>query len=702
MKNRKHLEALEKSLPYPRLSIQADRRFDQILADLPDKTGVLSDRLERLDDPTISQRVIRVVPEPEEEGRWVAGIVGKWALAAVAVAVVALLGVNSINPAVTEKLPVLGNVFSALNRSNIKPDPTIVPVPSPTGTPDPVAESMPGTVIPKAGFYDLPVEDNGTVLTSVEWENETTLKVTGTVPFMGRESYDLLKFYNSTPLGVSGKVYGTGIDENTVEVEIENEHELFQTRSGDGSTGSPMILGSLQTPQSFNVTWRFRVDPAANDVVTLCFFEHSECAALPENRLTAQFSIDLKTFTVAPGPGFFDCLIESGPNAGKPFQKATPEEVLATPRNGEFTNGWYAEEPYVVTDDSGIMQSNCKNWIKVVFYGDPEDTRQLVLQANVDTSVYDIPGDDLVGITAGITYDRATLDQRYNGRFTVGDGGLLDEVFGNVRWYCIDANNAFIDMNPQGQFDFTGRCGANYRRVVFAVSADILMIEDDADLLRDYLDRGIINFQLFRAGSIGDGDKVLINDVQQTVEQEQQQRDEAYQKLAASETSSEPDPSPDAPYENHFSLIDLGGNDPNVLELTPNLDASQYGGAFSFLTDLEEDLPWVVRITMGGDVYEFPLYPSDTVVRPPESTVLSEEDREWLGKNLIASGAEYAVYRIRTQPEEYDGPDVWRYTLSLYRDGSDGSTYDWNGCTWAVVNPKTDEIVYDSAEHRRG
>lgn len=697
MKNRKHLEALEKSLPYPRLTIQADRRFDQILKDLPDKTGVLSDRLERLDDPTISQRVIRVVPEPEEEGRWVAGIVGKWALAVVAVAVVALLGVNSINPAVTEKLPVLGNVFSTLNRNTTESDPTIVPVPSPTGTPDPVAESMPGITVP-AEFTPLPVEDNGTVLTSVEWEKETTLKVTGTVPFMGRESYDLLNFYNPSPLGA----YGTAYCENGISAVMEpgNDGEtiLYRGAQGEISASHPVVLSDLETPDSFTVTWRFRVDPAENSWVVLSFTEHVPQSSISHevgNRVTAEFTIDLENLSVKPGQTYLDSYLD-----GK-LSKATPEEVLATLRNGEFTNGWYAEEPYVVVDEIQATQTDCKNWIKLAFYGSPEDTSVLTLGVTVDPFVYTGSADlQPVIVTA---YDRAVLNERYEGQFTVGDGGFLDEVFGNAKWYGLNGC-AYIDMNAKNQFDYTDRCGTNYRRVVFAVSADALGLEDDQSLLNDCLDRGLIKFSLWNTTDMSDvhftAGTPLIEDVMTAVEQERQQRNEVYKNSMG--RGSSPDPSPDVPYENHFSLIDLGGNDPNVLELTPNLDASQYGGAFSFLTDLEEDLPWVVRITMGGDVYEFPLYPSDTVVRPPESTVLFEEDREWLEKNLIASGAEYVVYRARTQPEEYDGPDVWRYTLSLYRDGSDGSTYDWNGCTWAVVNPKTDEIVYDSAEHRRG
>lgn len=374
---------------------------------------------------------------------------------------------------------------------------------------------------PEPRFSALPVEDNGTVITAVYWEDKddsSQLVIEGEVPFMGRNSYNLLDAYETMPLGVNGSIHGWAngwFDDGLAYVEGCDPG----IRAGDNNFNEEPL------PDPFPVTWRFdapegEADRTGRIVFALAEYEtwlfkyetwgeYADPASKTiYDRVTAAFTIDLDTLEAAPSTDE-----EIKYCYGQPLTKVTPEEARETALNYNrpFIEGWYTEKPCVRWQENGG-----ENGYRLVFYGPEDNTDLLSLNCYVDGE----------SVKRACSYSRAELNEMYPGRFTVGDGAFMKESIGNAKWYGVDGYS-YMDMNRSSGdsgFDFTERFGRNYRRVVFFIPASALNLDDDPEQLENLLADGRVGFEL----TAGPDNLLVFGDVAQAAEQERQESTEAY------------------------------------------------------------------------------------------------------------------------------------------------------------------------------
>lgn len=363
-------------------------------------------------------------------------------------------------------------------------------------------------------FSPLPVEDNGTVITAVYWDDtdhNSQLVIEGEVPFMGRNSYNLLDAYETMPLGVNGDI--RGLERN----EWMSSGFAYVQGCDHAARGMDYAFNEWPLPDPFPVTWRFDAPEGEASRTGRIVFALSEYVSGREyddpadttiyNRVTAAFTIDLDTLEAAPSTDE-----EIKYCYGQPLTRATPEEVRETALNYNrfVSDGWYTEKPCVRWREYGGEYG-----YDLVFYGPEDNTDLLSLNCYVD-------GDS---VKRACSYSPAELIERPDGFFR-GDGDFLDESYGNAKWYGVDGYY-YIDMNRESGdsgFDFTERFGRNYRRVVFFIPASALNLDDDPEQLENALEEGRVGFEL----TSGPDNLLIFGDVAQAAEQERQESTEAY------------------------------------------------------------------------------------------------------------------------------------------------------------------------------
>lgn len=376
--------------------------------------------------------------------------------------------------------------------------------------------SLCAVTAPAPRFSPLPVEDNGTVITAVYFEDteyDSHLVIEGKVPFMGRDSYNLLEAYETMPLGVNGGIRGLERNEWMRSGFTYVDGCDPEVRAGDNTFDEEPL------PDPFPVTWRFDAPEGEADRtgrIVFVLLEHTAANTSGYDRVTAAFTIDLATLEAAPSTDaeIEYCFVE-------PLIRATPEEVRETALNYNrpFIEGWYTEKPCVRWRENGG-----ENGYRLVFYGPEDNTDLLSLNCYVD-------GDS---VKRACSYSRAELNELYPGAFTVGDGAFMKESIGNAKWYSVDGYS-YMDMNRESGdsgFDFTERFGRNYRRVVFFIPASALNLDDDPEQLENALEEGRVGFEL----TSGPDNLLIFGDVAQAAEQERQESTEAYRRLCRGET----------------------------------------------------------------------------------------------------------------------------------------------------------------------
>lgn len=368
--------------------------------------------------------------------------------------------------------------------------------------------SLCAVTAPAPRFSPLPVEDNGTVITAVYFEDteyDSHLVIEGKVPFMGRDSYNLLEAYETMPLGVNGGIRGLERNEWMRSGFTYVDGCDPEVRAGDNTFDEEPL------PDPFPVTWRFDAPEGEADRtgrIVFVLLEHTAANTSGYDRVTAAFTIDLATLEAAPSTDaeIKYCFVE-------PLIRATPEEVRETALNYNrpFIEGWYTEKPCVRWRENGG-----ENGYRLVFYGPEDNTDLLSLNCYVDGE----------SVKRACSYSRAELNELYPGSFTVGDGAFMKESIGNAKWYGVDGYS-YMDMNRESGdsgFDFTERFGRNYRRVVFFIPASALNLDDDPEQLENALGEGRVGFEL----TSGPDNLLIFGDVAQAAEQERQESTEAY------------------------------------------------------------------------------------------------------------------------------------------------------------------------------
>lgn len=397
------------------------------------------------------------------------------ATAAMAMAVVfaALLCINAAQPELAESLPGLGPVFQAVNGELQHPEETEVeslPQPTPKVTLD--------------GFFPLPVSDNGVTLISVEQMGEE-LEVTAEVPYLGRNSYDLLGYNDVRPLGTGARLtlpdgteklpYVFSTDDKAVtRLATPDEVSKFEQEAGDGGQNTGVITQELPE-DPLRVLWRFsglQPDQDLSEVVlTIGLYEDlrgSEWTTvgyyfqLPDNGFScpvvAEFTIDVNSETAKASFQY----------ESEGLIKLTPDECLTMQRNASFTNGWYADVPYIICASSD--GNYC--W-KVVLFGKDKEYRPLRLNCywlgDLAYSLDSTPAEKME------THSEAFLDEGSGARFAWVDNGIYSESI----------------TDPAKTF-------REYRRVVFAVSNWDIGMDLNEDPYGGYnrLQNGDLRFEL--------------------------------------------------------------------------------------------------------------------------------------------------------------------------------------------------------------
>lgn len=498
MKKSEWKDLLEKELPYPRITIGADLKFDQILGSLPERDA---DKAEASQGDLKKERNTLEEAYPQKR-RWGSVALG-WAAAAAALILIPAAALWFVKPGFMEGLL----------------DPGVV-----SG----ITSGLPGEPSSgnSSGFSPLPVEDTGAKLTGISWEDETTLTVTGVVPYMGRESFRLSRGYCTAPYGTYARLTLGDTDVDASDILIDGEEQAWK----EYSESRIYTIGGCDTPEEFHVTWKFEIPPESRDSsAVLSLFETmfwgSSSDPRKGNRLTAEFALDLSALQAAVTP---DGSVEG--SYLSTMKKATPEEVLETERNADFTQGWYAMEPEVVSVEPGSAYPlECGDFFKLTFYGEPEALEDLGVCARLREET---PSRDDAGFPYNLmtAYDRDTLNETFGpGNFTVLDGGFLDESFGNAKWYGV-VDYSYMDFSRQHPgFDFSGRYGKNYRRVVFAVPGSAVGVADDASAMRDLLESGDLRFELY---AVKNGDtRLIFDDVRSSALRQLQEEEQAYTDL---------------------------------------------------------------------------------------------------------------------------------------------------------------------------
>lgn len=660
---------LEKELPYPKITPRANCRIDQVLAALPDKepTAEAAASIEDWDD--FSQFV-----PMEEEKRSVAGAVFRWAAVCAAAVFVSLVALNILSPQTAESLPGVGHAFKSVNSFLNGETGTPAPVPSPSPSPSasPTVEAV--------ACSPLPVEDNGTKLTKIERDG-SAVTITAEIPYMGRvrESLRSDDYFDYTLLGSTAQLTRFGEDSqlaDSTEVEGERMENLGWCQVLMQSHG-----GRDQAGETRSVTWTFQnAEIPENGQMVLTLFEkapRSEGELNLPNRVTAQFVVDLNAQKAAPA----DYSREMG------FVKAAPEEVLAAPKLGEFTKGWYATEPTVAHIDERMAGLNTyykdTEYYKVVFYQKDVDVRSIsdITYKHPEWEpaalrVY-LDGELKTEITA---LSRKDLEDS-GVEFTRRDGGFLDESIANAKYNELENGVVYDDTRW-----FTH---GDYRRLAFGVPASVLGAKEGE--LEGLLSRLRFAFEC-------NGEEVFFDAVKASKEQ-QAQADENY---AAWCYVDEPNPSRERMVM-QSDCTHTDGKNPALCP-TPNLDASQYSCYIQlFINTVAELDDWEIYVEQAdGTATTFPLTPGDTSVQPPEANI--DEEDMW---HPLASGPMYRLDWRTPTPDEYEewvtvnlwkGLDLPRrcYMLTLYQNGADGNTYEWKDAVWRLQTAgENPEIIVD-------
>ncbi len=655
MKNSEMKRRLTRELPYPQLTIRAEKRIESVLAALPERRDA--------DAPGTAgewEDLPGYEAVAELKKRRPAVTVLKWAAACLAFFVVGLTALDILSPQIAESLPGLGGAFKAVN--GFFRGETVDPAP-----------------LSEVEYVSLPVEDNGTILTGMTWEG-STVTLTAQVPFMGRvrDSLETKDYFDYTLFGTTAElsVPSTGFPSpfpdpagglaDSTEVEGEKMEDV------DG-------LHIFYTDPAFadkegetrNVTWTFRSDVFPEDGrMVLTLYERpvpteGGIAAYP-NRITAQFALDLREKTAAS----IDLSGEMD------FIKATPKEVLYTPRTGDFFNGWYAGGPVLVTYGEA-------EYVKLVFYQKDVELK------SVTEEYHTVPDWDPVGLY--YLLDGEILGKRdfilacsrkeleASGKeFTVMDGGFLDESTAVAKHYETETG-WFYDAPAY----FSN--GQGYRRLAFAVPAEVLGLPDDR-LLSQYLSEGRLTFNF---GSWR-GKLPLMeifpdeDDVAETVRRQRAEAEERYARLCSKNTQDEDET---LTFQKHFCLIEPEGSRVTV-------DENGYCYTVSFYTDLDEGLPWQIRF-IGYDW--------------DEETIDPEWEEGYGGQSARKKTGENYSVEIVDLPSESGGGPKWQYTVKFFTDRpvfdplqTDGTSSEGSPVYFHLWNEETEKLVFCSDDPRRG
>lgn len=400
------------------------------------------------------------------------------ALCLIAAGSLGLLGLNAVSPELAESLPGLGGLFQTINGGRQE-----------SSLPEKLPE-LPSFPEQKTGLFDLPVEDNGTILQKIEVaEDGSKVEITAEVPFMGRTSYNPMQYYQATPYGtwanlqtaaeaeqfVPGCMAGTLLG-NQPEV---NERGNYQTGSGLSDVPS-------------QVTWEFNyVDTTQPLVFTLyesdLFWDARE--PLGDYRVTAEFMIDLKTGTATPSEYYKKARL----------QKITPQECLSTQRITGFTDGWFAKG--VSYCPLSAHSASSQAYYRIDLLGEDRG-ENLILEC--------YQGDGLVGAVF-------TQSEGERGKPVTDDAFLAS--MGNEVFYQ-SANGVYADGETE-----PGRMKEQYRHVVFGVSTDVFGFEEQWQE-----SQALINDEIRFALRNADTGELIYEDVMEQYRKNKQAIKELYKK----------------------------------------------------------------------------------------------------------------------------------------------------------------------------
>ncbi len=417
---------------------------------------------------------------------------GTAAAACIALGII-LIGLNATEPRMTEGMPGLGAFFQRLNEGWRQ---------SSQETDDLFPQQ-------EAVFFQLPVEDNGTVLQEIKVDG-STVKITAQVPFMGRKSYTPMYYAEPTPFGAYAEIQGK--EASTVDVKKSQEHSDSIITRVLGPLSFPAdhtdILGQPNqsfyssavtviklSDDPFTVTWTFSnaLELGRNCVLTLYEWDGNLTKdEAVKKRVTAEFALDLTNATAAPSENY----------VSRGLTKITPEECLKTDRApGKLSQGWCVGKIESITLRTGERAAG-DTYYRIDLFGEPENISFSEQELALEYWLNDSP--------QGTT----SLQKNESYEITEKERELLKKAIGSLDWYLPERG-----IYAAEEITESIRTGQKRRHLIVVLPASGLDLESSL-----FLKSGVLRFAL-RDSTTG---QLLIEDLAEDLRQNFEALKESY------------------------------------------------------------------------------------------------------------------------------------------------------------------------------
>ena len=407
-----------------------------------------------------------------------------------------LIGLNATEPQLTEGLPGLGTLFQQVNEGWRQRNGGEI--------------DLFHDVEQETELFQLPVEDNGTVLKEIKLLDGNIVQITAQVPYMGRKSYIPMYYEDLTPFGAYAELQGKTASSFTAEeLQAEGALTLKMTESSPLPADRTDIQGQPnQTFRSssatttiklsdspFTVTWTFSGVQELGQSCILTLYDWDGKLAegeTVEKHVTADFTLNLQNAAAAPSESYL-C---------RGLRKITPEECLETDRAPEkLSQGWCVGKIESVSVKMSDRVSG-NSFYRIDLFGEPGQTAPGVQELALE---YWLNG-SLLGTRSLQKSDTYEISEK--------ERTLLRKAIGNLDWYV-----SGLGIYAAEEITEASRTGRARRHliVIFPIS--------EADLESGvFLKNGVLRFSLRDSAA----DKLLIEDLAEDLRQNYETLKDAY------------------------------------------------------------------------------------------------------------------------------------------------------------------------------
>lgn len=413
---------------------------------------------------------------------------GTAAAACIALGII-LIGLNATEPQMTEGLPGLGAFFQQLNegwRQN--------------GEEADLFRSTEQETV----FFQLPVEDNGTVLQEIKVDG-SIVKITAQVPFMGRKSYTPMYYAEPTPFGAYAELQGKAA--STVDVEeqgiITKATELSPILADrtdiqgqpNQSFYSSGVTAIKLSDSPFTVTWTFSDALELGQGCILTLYEWDGKLTKDdtvEKRVTAEFALDLQNIAAAPSENYLS----------RGLRKITPGECLETYRApGKLSQGWCVGGIESISLKMGERVSG-DSYYRIDLFGEPGQVTPGLQELTLEYWL----NDSLLGTRSLQKNDAYEMSEK--------ERTLLKKSIGSLDWYLPERG-----IYAAEEITEPTRTGRERRHLIVVFSASEVDLESSL-----FLKNGILRFALRDSAT----NELLIEDLAEDLRQNFEALKESY------------------------------------------------------------------------------------------------------------------------------------------------------------------------------